>query len=82
MICAGLKSSVFQGYLLIGDEHFEQHFPSVSGTPCFFSMADPNYQKLYTEILSDRLKHMVYLLKKTGNKLASSSLSIILFNVL
>ena len=47
IIAAGLKSSVFQGYVLIGMENFRKYFPSVSGTSVF--LADGN-KDLYKEL--------------------------------
>ena len=32
ILAGGLKSSVFQGYVIIGKENFSKYFPSVSGS--------------------------------------------------
>ncbi len=55
VICAGLKSSVFQGHLLIGSRSFEKHFPSVAGNSVFLVDGNRELADLYRSTLSDRL---------------------------
>jgi putative ABC transport system permease protein len=51
VIAAGLKSSVFQGFLIISKENFTKHFPSVAGHSVFLvECGDPveDYKELLT----------------------------------
>jgi putative ABC transport system permease protein len=71
VICAGLKSSVFQGYLLIGSENFSKYFPSVSGNSIFLADGDPGLSDFYTGILSERLTGYGISAEPASQKLAS-----------
>ena len=55
IIAAGLKSSVFQGYLIIGKENFSRYFPSVSGSSVLLVDGEPGLIDLYKAILDERL---------------------------
>jgi ABC-type antimicrobial peptide transport system permease subunit len=71
IISAGLKSSVFQGYVLIGSENFSRFFPSVAGSQVF--LVDGNIEKssLYDEILTERLSGYGAHFEPAGERLAS-----------
>ncbi len=71
VICAGLKSSVFQGHLIIGKEHFEKHFPSISGYSVFLIDGDPASEDYYIEALNQRLSGYGFSVERSGVKLAS-----------
>jgi putative ABC transport system permease protein len=71
VICAGLKSSVFQGYLIIGRDNFEKYFPSVSGSSIFLADGTPGHTDLYWETLTDRLSRYGLSVMPASEKLAS-----------
>lgn len=71
VICAGLKSSVFQGYLLIGNEHFEKYFPSIEGNSVFLIDGDRQMAEYYTEVMSQRFSGYGLSVEDAGTKLAS-----------
>lgn len=71
VICAGLKSSVFQGYLLIGKEKFEEYFPSVSGNSVFLIDGKPQMSEFYINTLNERLTEYGFSSLEAGKKLAS-----------
>ena len=71
VICAGLKSSVFQGYLLIGSRNFGLYFPSVSGNSIFLAEGDPELSDYYIETLSERLSGYGLSIEPASRKLAS-----------
>ncbi|MBN2863437.1 MAG: hypothetical protein JXN62_09770, partial [Bacteroidales bacterium] len=71
VICAGLKSSVFQGYLLIGDRKFDKYFPSIPGSSIFLINGKPGLAEQYKNILSERLSGHGVAVESAGDKLAS-----------
>ena len=71
VICAGLKSSVFQGYLLIGSKNFGLYFPSVSGSSIFLAEGDPELSDYFIETLSERLSGYGLSVEPASRKLAS-----------
>lgn len=71
IICAGLKSSVFQGYLLISDKNFNTHFPSVPGTSIYLINGKPELSQYYTEVLSERFSADGVNIEPASQKLAS-----------
>ena len=71
IIGAGLKSSVFQGYVLIGVENFNKFFPSVSGNQVFLVNGKPGLADLYRNVLTERLSNYGVHFEPTGEKLES-----------
>jgi Predicted permease. len=71
VICAGLKPSVFQGYLLISRNNLEKHFPSVAGGSVFLIDGKPGLSKEYKEVLNERLSGYGCSIIDSGEKLAS-----------
>ncbi len=57
IIAGGLKSSVFQGHMLIGIENFVRFFPSGSGTQVFLAGGDLTKTELYKDVLNDRFQN-------------------------
>lgn len=56
IIAAGLQSSVFQGYLIIGSAEFRKYFPSVTGQSVFLAESgNPVADNDCIEVLNDRL---------------------------
>jgi putative ABC transport system permease protein len=53
VIAAGLKSSVFQGFLIISKENFTKHFPSVAGHSVFLVECSEPVEG-YKELLAGR----------------------------
>ena len=56
IMAGGLKSSVFQGYVLIGMSDFRKHFPSVSGSSVLLIDGDHAKTSQYRNIITDRLE--------------------------
>ena len=71
IIGAGLKSSVFQGYLLISRENMSMFFPSVEGGSVFLIDGNPEYSELYSNTLNERLSGYGFSSQNSGEKLAS-----------
>ena len=71
VICAGLKSSVFQGYLIIGEKKLRNFFPSVAGSTVFLADGNPELSGYYREVLGERLSGYGASIETAGEKLAS-----------
>lgn len=71
IIAGGLKSSVFQGYIIIGLEKFARHFPSVSGSSVFLIRGNPDLSDSYIDLLNTRFENWGITLQPAGDKLAS-----------
>jgi ABC-type antimicrobial peptide transport system permease subunit len=71
IISAGLKSSVFQGYVIIGSDNFSRFFPSVPGSQIFLADGKPELAELYKEILTERLSDYGVHFEPARERLAS-----------
>ena len=71
VIAGGLKSSVFQGYVLIGMENFAKYYPSVSGTSVMLVDGNSELTSTYQSTLNERLDNYGINIQKTGDRLAS-----------
>ncbi len=71
IIAAGLKSSVFQGYVLIGMDNFIKYYPSVSGSSVFLVDGDQEEADLYKNTLNERFENNGINTEKTTDRLAS-----------
>ena len=71
IIAAGLKSSVFQGYVLIGMDNFTKYYPSVSGSSVLLVDGDPALIDLYKSTLNERLENYGINIEQTTDRLAS-----------
>jgi putative ABC transport system permease protein len=71
IIAAGLKSSVFQGYVLIGIENFTKYYPSVSGFSVLLVDGDPRLTGFYKTTLNERLESYGLKIEQTGDRLAA-----------
>jgi putative ABC transport system permease protein len=71
IIAAGLQSSVFQGYLIIGKENFTKYFPSVSGSSILLVDGNPDLTELYKKTLNERLSNYGVNTERTNERLAS-----------
>jgi hypothetical protein len=71
IIAAGLKSSVFQGNILIGKENFSKYYPSVSGSQVLLVDGNKALIDVYRNALSERLENYGINIESTGNRLAS-----------
>jgi len=54
VIAAGLKSSIFQGNVIIGFDNFNKYFPSISGSQILLVDGNPQMIDLYKEVMIDR----------------------------
>jgi ABC-type antimicrobial peptide transport system permease subunit len=57
VLVAGLKSSVFQGFVLIGERNLDRYYPSIQGSTVFLATGDPRLADRYKEILKERLSN-------------------------
>lgn len=71
IIAAGLESSVFQGYLLIGKEDLTKYYPSASGSSVILVSGNPENAGTYRRILGDRLRGYGISIERTSDRLAS-----------
>lgn len=71
IISGGLKSSVFQGHLIISEKNLKKFYPSVSGSSVFLINGKPELSDYYRDILSERLSGYGASVETTGEKLAS-----------
>lgn len=71
VICAGLKSSVFQGHLIISERHFRNYFPSVAGSTVFLIDGDTDDPEQLKNLLSDRFMNYGLSVENAGDKLSS-----------
>jgi ABC-type antimicrobial peptide transport system permease subunit len=71
IIGAGLRSSLFQGHLLIGDKNFRKYFPSVPGSSVFLIDSKTDDPELIMDLLTERLSAYGFSTEPAGEKLAS-----------
>jgi len=71
IIAAGLQSSVFQGYVLIGKDNFIKYYPSVSGSSVLLVDGDQEKTELYKNTLNEILETYGANIEKTTDRLAS-----------
>ncbi len=71
IIAAGLKSSVFQGNVLIGTGNFSKYFPSVSGSSVMLVEGKPALTDMIRNTLNERLENYGLNIEKTSDRLAS-----------
>ncbi len=71
IIAAGLKSSIFQGNIIIGLENFNRLFPSVSGSNIFLVDGDTHLINAYQDDLAGSLSAYGTELSPTYERLAS-----------
>jgi putative ABC transport system permease protein len=70
VIAAGLKSSVFQGFLIISKENFTKYYPSVAGHSIFLVECSEPVES-YRELLSERFFNHGADVVKTSGRLAA-----------
>ena len=71
IIAGGLKSSVFQGQIIIGENNLKKYFPSVAGSSVFLAEGNPGFTDKYREALSERFSGYGLSVETAGDKLAS-----------
>lgn len=71
ILCAGLRSSVFQGNLIIGESIFRKYFPSVSGSSVFLVDCDTSLVTSVKELMTERFSQYGMSTENAGDKLAS-----------
>jgi hypothetical protein len=71
IIAAGLQSSVFQGYVLIGKDNFTRYYPSVSGSSVLLVDGNSDFIDLYKRNLGERLENYGINIEKSTERLAS-----------
>ena len=71
VISGALKSSVFQGNVIIGMNNFVKYFPSVSGSNVILAEGKPELAESYRAIISERLENNGVNVEITSDRLAS-----------
>ncbi len=71
ILCGGLKSSVFQGHLIISEDNLKKYYPSVAGSSVFLADGKPELSDFYTGVLSERFSGYGASVETTGEKLSS-----------
>jgi len=71
IIAAGLKSSVFQGNLLIGSGNFSKFYPSVSGSAIMLVDGNSMLTDQIKNLLNERFEKNGINIEKTNDRLAS-----------
>jgi putative ABC transport system permease protein len=71
IIAGGLKPSLFQGYLLVGEKNFDRFFPSVAGYSVFLVRGPSGVTDSLPFLLSDRLENYGITIQKAPERLAS-----------
>jgi putative ABC transport system permease protein len=71
VICAGLKSSIFQGYVLISENNFNKFFPSVSGYTVFLISGRKELTDNYQNAVKERFQYFGVSVEPARERLAS-----------
>jgi putative ABC transport system permease protein len=71
VIAGGLKSSVFQGFVIIGFDNFEKYYPSVAGSSVFLADGNPQLADTYQTILKGRFSNYGFSVMPASERLAS-----------
>jgi hypothetical protein len=71
IIAAGLKSSIFQGNVLIGAVNLRKYFPSVSGNSIFLIDGNTELSETYKSELENRFVNYGIVVEPTHERLAS-----------
>jgi ABC-type antimicrobial peptide transport system permease subunit len=71
VICAGLKSSIFQGNLIISESNFRHYFPSVAGSSVFLFDSNKGDSDHLKSLLADRFSNYGLSIETTAEKLSS-----------
>lgn len=68
-LVAGTKPSIFQGYLIISNEHFIRNFPTSSGSDLFLVEGDPSDEVAIGEELSSVFRDFGWEMQNTSVRL-------------
>lgn len=71
IIAAGLKTSIFQGNVLVGAVNLRKYFPSVSGNSVFLIEGNRALSETYKSVLENRFVNYGILVEPTHERLAS-----------
>jgi putative ABC transport system permease protein len=71
VIAGGLRPSLFQGYLVIGEDNFNRFYPSVPGSSVFLARGSGKIIDSVPSLLSDRLENYGVSIRKAPDRLAS-----------
>lgn len=71
IIAAGLKSSVFQGFVIIGADNFDEFYPSVPGSSVFLATGNPGLTDSYQNVLKERFANYGFSVMPASDRLAS-----------
>ena len=71
IIAAGLKSSVFQGFVVIGADNFDRFYPSVPGSSVFLAAGNPGLTHTYQNVLKERFVNYGFSVMTAYERLSS-----------
>jgi putative ABC transport system permease protein len=71
IIAAGLKSSVFQGFVIIGADNFDRFYPSVPGSSVFLAAGNPLLTDSYQNVLKERFSNYGFSVIPASDRLSS-----------
>jgi putative ABC transport system permease protein len=71
IIAGALKSSVFQGNILIGINNFTRYFPSVSGSSVILVDGKPELAEFYSSLIAERFENKGINIEFTDDRLSS-----------
>ena len=70
ILTAGLKSSVFQGNIIIGEKNFNKFMPSIPGSTILLVDGNREFSSDYKSLLSDRFSRYGISIEDTNGRLA------------
>lgn len=71
VVAAGLKSSIFQGFVIIGADNFNEFYPSVPGSSVFLADGNPGLVKKYSSVMKERFSNYGFSVMPAIDRLAS-----------
>ncbi len=71
IIAAGLKSSVFQGHVLIDIRDLRRFFPTVAGSSVFLVNGDPSFSETYKSGIEDRFSNFGIIVEPASARLTA-----------
>ncbi|MBT4818692.1 MAG: ABC transporter permease, partial [Lentisphaerae bacterium] len=69
-LVAGLANSILQGYVLISDRAFREHFPSIAGTRALLIDVSREHEQSVEKALTDRFADLGMLLTPAARRMA------------
>jgi ABC-type antimicrobial peptide transport system permease subunit len=71
VVAGGFRSSIFQGYLLIGEDNFDRFYPTVTGNSVFLLRDSKGVADSVAQVMSDRFENYGITVQKAPERLAT-----------